>query len=349
MLWIFCSKKCRTADHSNYYFHSEVLLRSSKTEDLVDGVREGDVRSLARVLTMVENGHPLSHSIMHSLYDPDRKGLTVGVTGPPGAGKSTLTSRLIDNWRKKGNRVGVIAVDPSSPFSGGALLGDRVRMQSHASDPKVFIRSMGSRGHLGGVSAATRDGLEVLSSAGFDPVIVETVGVGQAEVEIASLADITLLVLVPGLGDEVQTMKAGIMEIGDVIVLNKSDRAGIDMLETAVRASLELIPHGQRKPAVVRCSAQTGEGMEELREEIAKFVSQRFKREEMARRRTSLILGSIIQEKGREIAGAIISDEYGGRDEAVESILSGDTTPYGIGLMITEYMRKNGLDPDNAE
>ena len=324
-------------------------MPSSKTEELVEGVRAGDVRSLARVLTMVENGHLLSHSIMHSLYDPGRKGLTVGVTGPPGAGKSTLASRLIQQWREKDNRVGVIAVDPSSPFSGGALLGDRVRMQSHASDPGVFIRSMGSRGHLGGLSSATRDGLEVLSSAGFDPVIVETVGVGQAEVEIASLADITLLVLVPGLGDEVQTMKAGIMEIGDIIVLNKSDRAGIDNLETAVRASLELIPDGQGKPVVVRCSAQTGEGMEELREEIALFVSRRFRREEMARRRTSLILGSIIQEKGREIAGAIISREYGGRKEAVDSILRGNTTPYGIGLMISEHMKAYGLNTDITE
>lgn len=288
---------------------------------------------------MVENGHPLSQALMHNLYDPGRTGLTVGVTGPPGAGKSTLTSRLIGHWRNAGRRVGVIAVDPSSPFSGGALLGDRVRMQEHASDPGVFIRSMGSRGHLGGLAGSTRDALEVLSAASFDPVIVETVGVGQAEVEVASLADLTLLVLVPGLGDEVQTMKAGIMEIGDIIVLNKSDRQGIDQLESAVMASLELLPEGASRPPVVRCSSATGDGMEHLMEEIDRFIPAGEDREGLVRRRTCLILESILREKGREMAAAAVVERFGSVDGAVDSIMRGETTPYGIGGLLFGEMQ----------
>jgi len=309
-------------------------------DDLIRRVRAGDVRGIARVLSMVENGHELAPVIMHDLYDPERTGLTVGITGPPGAGKSTLTSRLISHWRLLSRKVGVIAVDPSSPFSGGALLGDRLRMQEHASDPGVFIRSMGSRGHLGGLAGSTRDALEVLAAASYDPVLVETMGVGQAEVEIASLADLTLLVLVPGLGDEVQTMKAGIMEIGDMIVLNKADRQGIDQLESAVMASLELIPDESRRPPVIRCSAQTGQGIEDLTAEIDRFVSGMDGRVEMARRRTSLILESIIREKGREMARSAVAERFGSVDEAVESIMRGETTPYGIGSMLSQYPRR---------
>ncbi len=312
-------------------------MSSVRAEKLAASVREGDLRSLARVLSMVENGDPLAPVVMHSLYDPDRTGLTIGITGPPGAGKSTLTSRLIGYWREMDSRVGVIAVDPSSPFSGGALLGDRVRMQEHASDPGVFIRSMGSRGHLGGLAGSTRDALEVMSSASYDPVLVETVGVGQAEVEIASLADLTLLVLVPGLGDEVQTMKAGIMEIGDLIVLNKSDRQGIDQLEMAVRASLELIPEGSERPRVVRCSAQTGEGIDELTGTLAGMISNMAGKEETARRRTSLILKGILREKGKEMAQAVVTDRFGSFDLAVDAVLRGETTPYGIGGILSGY------------
>jgi len=286
---------------------------------------------------MVENGHPLASAIMHSLYNPERSSFTVGITGPPGAGKSTLASQLITWWRGLEMQVGVIAVDPSSPFSGGALLGDRVRMQDHASDPGVFIRSMGSRGHLGGISGATRDALEILAAAGYDPVLVETIGVGQAEVEIASLADVTILVLVPGLGDEVQTMKAGIMEIGDIIVLNKSDRPGIEQLEMSVNASLELLPDQTRRPPVIKCSAQSGSGIEQLTKAIEGHVSPGKERKEIIRRRTTMVLDSIIREKGRDLARKLVSDRYGSVEKAIESILEGETTPYGIGEMLSDY------------
>ena len=264
---------------------------SEEMEQLADGVRNGEILKIARALSIVENGHSMATSLMHSLYNPARREVTIGVTGPPGAGKSSLTTRLISYWRSLDQRVGVIAVDPSSPFSGGALLGDRVRMQEHASDPGVFIRSMGSRGHLGGLAGSTRDALEILSAAAFDPVIVETVGVGQAEVEVASLADITLLVLVPGLGDEVQAMKAGIMEIGDVIVLNKADRPGIDQLEVSVSASLEMMPSEAERPPVIRTSAQTGEGIEELTRILSVMTRDIRNTDEMLRRRVSITLG----------------------------------------------------------
>ncbi len=293
---------------------------------------------MARVLSMVENGHPLAPPILHSLYNPERSGLTIGITGYPGAGKSTLTNRLIAYYRKHGCKVGVIAVDPSSPFSGGALLGDRLRMQDHASDPGVFIRSMGNRGHLGGLSGTTRDALEVFAAASYDPVLVETMGVGQAEVEIASLADITLLVLVPGLGDEVQTMKAGIMEIGNIIVLNKADRPGIEQLEMFVNASLDLIPDQTLRPTVISCSALSGEGIEKLTDAIANCVSFGTGRRVIARRRTKLILRSIIREKGKELARKHVSDRYGSIEEAIESILEGKTTPYEIGEMLSGFL-----------
>ena len=309
-------------------------------------VRTVDQRGLARVLSMVENGHPLAPSILHSLFDPERSGLTIGITGPPGAGKSTLTNRLITYYRQQGSKVGVIAVDPSSPFSGGAILGDRVRMQDHASDPGVFIRSMANRGHLGGLAGTTRDALEVLAGASYDPVLVETMGVGQAEVEIVSLADITLLVLVPGLGDEVQTMKAGIMEIGDIIVLNKADRSGIEQLEMSVNASLELIPDQADRPPVIRCSSQTGEGVEELTDAIVNCVSSGTERKAIAHRRTLLILNSIIREKGRELARKLILDRYGSIEEAIESILQGKTTPYWIGEMLSGFL-KNKQENEN--
>jgi len=301
-------------------------------------ISEGSIRTIARTLTRVENGTGNFREILDGLFRL-QQGFTIGVTGPPGAGKSSLVNRMIGRYRAAGDSVGVIAIDPSSPFSGGALLGDRLRMQSHASDPGVFIRSMGSRGHLGGLSGATRDAATVLSAAGYSPVIVETVGVGQAEVEVAELADITVLVLVPGLGDDVQSMKAGIMEIGDIIVLNKADRNGIDQLESYVKASMELMPQELRKPAVVRTSATNGDGLEELWDAIDDLSDNRT-RERGISRAAIRTLDGILAENGRIVFEKLLDSEYNGRKAAEELILSGTVSPYAIGKKLLEIAER---------
>lgn len=311
----------------------------------IRNIKEGSIRSIARALTLVENGSTEALDILDGLFGL-QQGYTIGVTGPPGAGKSTLVNRMITRYRSLGNRVGVIAVDPSSPFSGGALLGDRLRMQSHATDPGVFIRSMGSRGHLGGLSGATRDASCVLSAAGYSPIIVETVGVGQAEVEVAELADITVLVLVPGLGDDVQSMKAGIMEIGDVIVLNKADRSGIEQLENYVRGSLDLMPPGMKKPEVVRVSAVNGDGLPELWLALDKLVGAGEHLSGISRSALK-ILDAILAENGIKLFEQLLTREYNGRDRAEGLVLSGAVSPYAMGKALLEKAERMFLKDEN--
>ena len=232
---------------------------------LASAIRKGDRRALATGITMVENGAPGSASLI-KLCRPPRRAFVLGVTGPPGTGKSSLVDRLIGLYRAEGLKVGVVAVDPTSPITGGALLGDRIRMSDHADDDGVFIRSMASRGWSGGLSKAASQAIQLLDAAGFDIVLLETVGIGQSDIEVVGVSHAVLVVLMPGLGDDVQVSKAGLMEIGDVYVVNKSDLEGAD----AMMVSLLGLVRGmkQRSPAVVKVSALTGEGLDRLKAQI---------------------------------------------------------------------------------
>jgi len=232
--------------------------------ELVEAVRAGEPRAIARVITLVENGRPGALQYLRELHPHTGKSLVVGITGAPGAGKSTLVDAIAAQFRADGRKVGIIAVDPTSPFTGGAIMGDRIRMQSRSVDAGTFIRSMATRGHLGGLAGATGDVVSVLDAAGFEVILVETVGVGQDEVEVARNAHITVVLLVPGMGDDIQAMKAGIMEIGEIFVINKSDHAGAAQVEASLRALLALAerPDGW-VPPIVRTVASTGLGVSE--------------------------------------------------------------------------------------
>ena len=241
---------------------------------LLEDVLKGDMRALSRVITRVENRSADSLEILRQLFPRTGKARIIGVTGSPGSGKSTLVDRLAVEFRKKKSVLGIIAVDPSSPFTGGAILGDRIRMQTLGVDPGVYIRSMATRGYLGGLAPATADVVTVLEAAGKDPIIIETVGVGQDEIDIVKLADISIVVLVPGMGDEIQALKAGIMEIGDIFVINKCDRAGVEKMERAILGMLSLAhPPDGWQPPIVKTTATRGEGIQELLEAIERYYA----------------------------------------------------------------------------
>ncbi|HZU27291.1 MAG TPA: methylmalonyl Co-A mutase-associated GTPase MeaB [Bryobacteraceae bacterium] len=231
--------------------------------DLARSILAGDTRAIARAATLIENRASQAEPLLRELFPDTGHAVIVGITGAPGSGKSTLVDQFVHALREEHRRVGVIAVDPTSPFSGGAILGDRIRMQRHHADPGVFIRSMATRGWLGGLARATTDMALLLDAAGCEYVLIETVGVGQDEIEIARLAEVTVVVLVPGMGDDVQAIKAGIMEIADVFVINKADLSGADRLEREVRASLALNPRGTARPPIVLTVAQEGRGIAE--------------------------------------------------------------------------------------
>src|SRR6266536_1208145 len=242
--------------------------RDFTRESLAAGVRAGEKRALARAITLVENSDPLAYELVRDVYPETGRAYAVGVTGPPGVGKSTLISEVVRHVREAGTTVGVISVDPSSPFSHGALLGDRIRLSDHFLDPEVFIRSMGTRGHLGGLAEATLQALLILDAAGKELVFLETVGAGQSEVEVIGIADTVVLVLMPGSGDSVQALKAGIMEIPDVIAVNKMDHPAAKTMVNEVRSILSLDKERAWRPPIVLTEAVQGENVPELWEKI---------------------------------------------------------------------------------
>ncbi len=294
---------------------------------LVDRARDGEPRAVARLISLVEQGSSQLPSVAAALAPYTGNAQVIGLTGAPGVGKSTSTNALVKAFREQGKKVAVIAVDPSSPFSGGALLGDRVRMGDHATDPGVFIRSMATRGHLGGLSWATPQALRVLDAAGFDVILVETVGVGQSEVEIVALADTTLVLLAPGMGDGIQAAKAGILEIADVFVVNKADRDGADQTARDLKYMISL---GRRdrsgplwRPPVVKTVAARMEGLDRVVEVIAEHQSWMAEHGELAERR--------LRRAGAEIEAIAVErvrTRFGPVDQLAKRVVEGELDPF---------------------
>ncbi len=291
-------------------------------------VLSGDRRALSRAITCVENGDPEARALLEELYPRVGKARRIGFTGPPGVGKSTLVSELARHWRTKNKTVGIVAVDPSSPFTGGALLGDRIRMNSVGMDPGVFIRSMATRGALGGLARATYDVCDVLDAAGKDVVMVETVGVGQSEIEIVRVADTTVVILSPESGDGVQAMKSGLMEIADVIVINKADRPGADAMETQIRSSFELST-SRRPPALVQTSAGTGKGIDAAADAIEAHTEKMEREGTLREHRAARLrfrIGRLVEEAlSRRLAQDSAAAAW--LAARVEEVLAGRLTP----------------------
>ncbi|WP_165989066.1 methylmalonyl Co-A mutase-associated GTPase MeaB [Streptomyces sp. YIM 98790] len=308
--------------------------------ELVTRARKGQPRAVARLISLVEGASPQLREVMAALAPHTGHAYVVGLTGSPGVGKSTSTSALVSAYRRAGKRVGVLAVDPSSPFSGGALLGDRVRMSEHASDPGVYIRSMATRGHLGGLAWAAPQALRVLDAAGCDVILVETVGVGQSEVEIASLADTSVVLLAPGMGDGIQAAKAGILEIGDVFVVNKADREGADATVRELNHMLglgEARAAGDWRPSVVKTVAARGEGVDEVVEALEKhraWMEERGVLTGRRLRRAAHEVESIAVTALRERIGDLHGDRR--LTALAEQILAGRLDPYRAADQLVE-------------
>ena len=296
---------------------------------LAERVLSGDPRAIARAATAIENRRPEAEALLRELFPQTGRATIAGVTGSPGAGKSTLVDQFARVLRAENRRVGIIAVDPTSPYSGGAILGDRIRMQSHHADPGVFIRSMATRGAVGGVAAATTDLALLLDAAGFDTILVETVGVGQDEVEVAKLADVTAVVLVPGMGDDVQALKAGIMEIADVFLINKADLAGAERLERELKASLSLSARRDGwTPPVVNTVASEGKGIGEA---LAAIRSYPATRRDRAAQTWALRLREMLRER---LIERLPADEI---ESAARAVAARERDPYSI---VDEWLKR---------
>jgi LAO/AO transport system kinase len=320
------------------------LRRDASAPELVQAARDGDPRAVARLISLVEDANPRLREVAAELAPHTGKATIIGLTGSPGVGKSTTTSALVSEYRRRGLRVGVLAVDPSSPFSGGALLGDRVRMQEHASDPGVFIRSMASRGHLGGLSWATPQALRVLDGAGCDVVLVETVGVGQAEVEVASLADTTLVLLAPGMGDGIQAAKAGILEVADVFVVNKADRDGADQVVRDLKGMLGLggrhSEAGAWRPPVVKTVAAKTQGLDDVVDAVEQHRAWMAERGELARRRHERAAAEI-EALAVVALRAEMKDPHSGASlgALADEVVAGECDPYAAADRLVEELR----------
>jgi LAO/AO transport system kinase len=312
----------------------------SDVQTLVTRARDGDARSVARLISLVEDASPALREAMAALLPYGGHATVIGLTGAPGVGKSTTTSAFVTALRQRDKRVGILAVDPSSPFSGGALLGDRVRMQDHALDPNVYIRSMASRGHLGGLSWSTPQALRVLDAAGCDVVLVETVGVGQSEVEVAGLADTTVVLLAPGMGDAIQAAKAGILEVGDVYVVNKADREGADATVRELRHMLTLGERrepGEWRPPIIRTVASRGEGIDEVMEALDKHHGWLAETGELRRRRhrraadeiEAIAVTALRERMGDPRRGAAL-------DDLADRVVDAELDPYAAADLLLE-------------
>jgi LAO/AO transport system kinase len=310
------------------------MPRQHSVDDLVSRASQGDPRAVARLISMVEDASPRLREVAAALAPSTGRAQVVGITGSPGVGKSTSTSALVGALRKQGKRVGVLAVDPSSPFSGGALLGDRVRMQDHATDEGVFIRSMATRGHLGGLSWATPQALRVLDAAGCDIVLIETVGVGQSEIEVVSLADSTLVLLAPGMGDGIQAAKAGILEIADIFVVNKADRDGANETVRDLRYMLSLGERRERdgttwKAPIIKTVASRGEGIDDVvgaLDEHREWMARSGERDRRRQARAEAEIESIAVAEIRSRIGDLRG--RGTLPELAKRVVAGELDPY---------------------
>lgn len=302
-------------------------------KNLVERLRAGDTRALARAISLVENASQEAAAVLSACFPYTGHALRIGLTGAPGAGKSTLVDRLARHYRAQNHRVGILAVDPTSPFTGGAILGDRIRMQSHHADPELYIRSMATRGFLGGVASATADAASIVEASGATRLMIETVGVGQDEVEIVRLADVTVVILVPGLGDDVQSIKAGILEIADIYVVNKSDREGADRVEREIRAMQSLGGHIDGwVPPVVRTVATTGEGTARLAEAIDRYTAWLEQDGRLRQKRVAAWQTRLVSMIRQELTRELVTRQMGvaGLDAHAWAVAQGDEDPYEL-------------------